>query len=60
MATTKAQQTSADIRKRLATDSKLIHDLWYFIENVSDEDPERTDKFFALRARVRDFYASEA
>jgi hypothetical protein len=26
---------------------------WDFIENVSDEDPERTDKFFALRERVR-------
>lgn len=26
---------------------------WEFIENVTDEDPERTDKFFALRERVR-------
>lgn len=26
---------------------------WDFIENVTDEAPERTDKFFALRERVR-------
>ena len=39
--------------------SQLIHDLWGFIENVNDDDPERTDKFFALRERVRDFYANE-
>jgi hypothetical protein len=39
--------------------SQLIHDLWGFIENVNDDDPERTDKFFALRERVRDFYARE-
>jgi hypothetical protein len=26
---------------------------WDFIENVTDEDPARTDKFFALRERVR-------
>ena len=27
---------------------------WNFIENVTDDDPERNDKFFALRERVRD------
>jgi len=26
---------------------------WDFIENVTDDDPERSDKFFALRERVR-------
>lgn len=26
---------------------------WYFIENVTDDDPDRQDKFFALRQRVR-------
>ncbi len=30
---------------------------WDFIENVTDEDPERTDKFFALRERVRSVLA---
>lgn len=35
----------------------LIRDLWDFIENVTDEDPTRTDKFFALRERVRNHYA---
>jgi hypothetical protein len=30
---------------------------WYFIENVTDEDPERTDKFFELRQLVRTAYA---
>ena len=40
-------------------ESQLIRDLWYFIENVTDDDPERTDKFFALRERVRTFYAND-
>jgi hypothetical protein len=31
----------------------LLKACWDFIENVTDEDPERNDKFFALRARVR-------
>ena len=35
----------------------LIRDLWDFIENVTGEDPARTDKFFALRERVRNHYA---
>ena len=37
---------------------ELIKDLWNFVENVTDEDPDRTDKFFALRERVRNHYAS--
>ena len=36
----------------------LIRDLWDFIENVTDEDPTRTDKFFALRERIRNHYAT--
>ena len=43
--------------KRCGT-GELIRDLWDFIENVTDEDPTRTDKFFALRERVRNHYAS--
>ncbi len=35
----------------------LIRDLWNSIENVTGEDPARTDKFFALRERVRNHYA---
>jgi hypothetical protein len=35
----------------------LITALWDFIENVGDEDPERTDKFFALREKVRNYLA---
>jgi hypothetical protein len=37
---------------------KLIRDLWNFVENVTDDDPARTCKFFALRERVRNHYAS--
>lgn len=33
---------------------ELIRDLWWFIENVTDETPDRTERFFALRERVRD------
>jgi hypothetical protein len=29
---------------------------WHFIENVSDEDPNRTDKFFELRAQAREAF----
>jgi hypothetical protein len=39
--------------------TQLIRDLWRFIEDVSEDDPERTDKFFALRERVRNFHESE-
>lgn len=31
---------------------------WYFIENVTDDDPRRTDKFFELRAQVRTAFAA--
>ena len=40
--------------------NELIKDLWDFVENVTDEDPDRTDKFFALRERVRNHYASRS
>lgn len=33
---------------------QLVSDLWWFIENVSDDTPDRTDRFFALRERVRE------
>jgi len=32
---------------------RLVFALWDFIENVTDEDPYRSEKFFALRERVR-------
>jgi hypothetical protein len=31
----------------------LVFALWDFIENVTDEDPNRSEKFFALREQVR-------
>lgn len=31
----------------------LIDALWWFIENVNDETPGRTEVFFYLRERVR-------
>ena len=34
----------------------LVRALWMFIEDVGPDDPERTDRFFALRQRVREFY----
>jgi hypothetical protein len=46
--------------KTISAASRLIRDLWSFIENVSEDDPERTDRFFALRERVRDFCETEA
>jgi hypothetical protein len=41
----------------LSNAGELIRDLWDFIENVTDADSARTDKFFALRGRVRNHYA---
>lgn len=32
---------------------KLVQDLWWFIENVNEDTPDRNDKFFSLRERVR-------
>lgn len=32
----------------------LTEALWWFIENVSDDDPLRADYFFSLRERVRE------
>jgi hypothetical protein len=40
----------------LSNTDGLIRDLWDFIESVTDENPARTDKFFALRERVRNHY----
>ncbi len=31
----------------------LVDALWYFIENVEQEDPQRNETFFYLRERVR-------
>lgn len=31
----------------------LEHALWWFIENVTADDPHRTDYFFLLRERFR-------
>ena len=31
----------------------LAEALWWYIENIADEDPRRTDLFFYLRERVR-------
>jgi len=42
-----------------ARDNRVIDVLraaWSFIEDVTDDDPERTNKFFALRAQVRSVF----
>lgn len=31
----------------------VLESAWHFIENVSPDDPQRTEKFFALREKVR-------
>lgn len=33
---------------------ELADALWWFIENVNDETPGRTEIYFALRERVRE------
>lgn len=49
-----------DVREHLDSEENhecealaVLKACWDFIENVTDEAPERTDKFFALRERVR-------
>lgn len=32
-----------------------VYALWWFIENITDEDPRRSEIFFHLRERVREF-----
>lgn len=34
----------------------MIRALWWFVENVTEDDPDRTNHFFALRERVREYY----
>jgi hypothetical protein len=48
--------TRFKLSAKTTPEKQLISDLWDFIENVTDEDPERNSKFFALRARVRDIF----
>jgi len=38
----------------------LAGDLWWFIENIDSEAPDRTDRFFALRRRIRELNRREA
>ena len=35
---------------------EALRSAWSFIEDVTDDDPERTSKFFALRAQVRSVF----
>ena len=35
---------------------EVLRAAWSFIEDVTDDDPERTSKFFALRAQVRSVF----
>jgi hypothetical protein len=34
----------------------VLREAWCFIENVTDDDPKRNDKFFELRGKVRDIF----
>jgi hypothetical protein len=38
--------------KRHLDDQPLVRALWWFIENINHDDPDRTELFFYLRARV--------
>lgn len=38
----------------MTTNELLINDLWWFIENATDDLPDRTERFFQLRERVRE------
>ena len=40
--------------RQLLTDLPLVEALWWFTENIAEDDPERTELFFLLRERYRD------
>ena len=46
-----------DSQSRENESFEILKACWDFIENVTDEDPERTNKFFALRERVRNIFS---
>ena len=48
-----------DNQNRESKSIEVLKACWDFIENVTDEDPERTDKFFALRERVRNVLSGQ-
>lgn len=39
---------------------EVLRAAWSFIEDVTEDDPERTDKFFALRELVRSVFRCSA
>jgi len=39
----------------MTANEMLVYELWWFIENVTDDTPDRTERFFALRERVREY-----
>lgn len=50
------QDVIGTLRDVLGCETSIIRDLWWFIENVTQEDPNRQEKFFALRAQVRTYW----
>jgi hypothetical protein len=44
-----------DTGKSMTANEMLVYELWWFIENVTDDTPDRTERFFALRERVREY-----
>lgn len=48
-----------DNENRESESHRVLKACWDFIENVTNEDLERSDKFFALRERVRNVFSEQ-
>lgn len=49
----------AEAPAKVASLRQLVNDLWEFIDNTADDAADRADRFFDLRARVREAGAPE-
>lgn len=46
-------ESVSEKKKEIVAELSLANALWWFIENVTEDDPARQDLFFELRKRVR-------
>ena len=54
----RSDQQEVDARLMAAAPDLLetLQEAWHFIEDISEDDPERITKFFALRVKIREVF----
>jgi hypothetical protein len=55
----KAVRQAISTLQAQASLATLVHDLCWFVENVDEDTPDRMDRFFVLRERVRRAFQAE-